>query len=145
MNENQPSSHAPAEVSVGNAALETGAALASAAAFGLFGAVIGKAAGSMGDSARHNLSAQLGKWVGAITLSVLSLYASFRNHQNREATLGTLQKENAMLKRALENSQKQAAENVSEPKDIIPEHVVERASHEGVTANRIEEKAREMV
>ena len=116
-------------------AVETGAALASAAAFGLFGGVVGKAVGGLGDSNRHQLSAKLGMWVGAVTLSVLSLYASFRSHQNREETLGALEKENAMLKRALQDSQAPAV--VANQSEVVsPASTIEHANYEGAALSQ---------
>lgn len=84
-----------------DAVIDTGAALASAGAFGLFGAVIGKAVGSLGSSAHHNTSGKIGAWLGGLTFSILSLYASFRSREQHERVIEGLQDENMRLRVAL--------------------------------------------
>ena len=119
-----------------DAVIDTGAALASAAGFGLFGAVVGRTIGAFGNSPRHNISGTIGAWLGGVTLAVLSLYASFRGREAYERTIDQLQQENAQLRKiaGVSTLPPEAQRMMG-----VPQHQVSGVSHEGQTASEPEQ------
>lgn len=116
-----------------DAVIDTGAALASASAFALVGGVIGRSIGSYGDSVRHKISSTLGTWIGAGTFGILSLYASFRSHQQREHEIAELQRENVILRQALDE--------LLPPEKSLTVQGVHAVTHEGVVQAEGKENA----
>ena len=128
MDHEQP--HSPVTTRT-DAVIDTGAALASAAGFGLFGAVVGRAIGGLGNSHRHNLSGLIGAWLGGVTFSVLSLYASFRGRESYERTIDQLKQENLRLRIAA--GEAPVAPN-AQAVGFEPQQLVNGVSHEGHAA-----------
>lgn len=121
-----------------DAVIDTGAALASASAFGMFGAVVGRAVGSMGSSGHYNLSGKIGAWLGGVTMAVLSLYASFRSREQHERIISDLRDENVRLRAELSGEPLPPAHML--PQNASPNTIVEGvADHE-----LIENKPREI-
>ncbi len=112
------------------AMINTGAALASAAAFSVVGAMLGKTIGSYGDSVRHKLSSGIGKWVGGVSFAILSLYATMKAEASRQAQMQDLEKENDALRREI--AQAKLPQKTDAPMQAMP--VIERAAHEGTAA-----------
>lgn len=117
-----------------DAVIDTGAALASASAFGLFGAVIGRAVGSLGSSTHYNLSGKIGAWLGGVTMAVLSLYASFRSREQHERIIGGLREENMRLRAELNGEPLPPAQML--PQNAAPKNIIEGAEHHELIENK---------
>lgn len=130
------------QTTTADAVIDTGAALASAGAFGLFGAVLGRTIGSIGRDSKHNLSGLIGGWLGGITFSVLSLYASFRSREQHERVIGSLREENTRLRAELTGEPiKPVPTAPAVPIPEQPTRHVEAAEHQAVMEEPVRETA----
>lgn len=134
-----PMTNAKHEATRTDAVVDTGAALASAGAFGLFGAVIGRELGSLGSSNHYNLSGKIGAWLGGVTMAVLSLYASFRSREQHERIISGLREENMRLRAELNGEPLPAAQML--PQNIGPKNIIESAEHQELVAEKPREIA----